>query len=331
MRMFVRLALTTALLAPLAIAQKPPAPTPQPPAAPPPSHSPTPDPTNKDPSQPRTDQVVFLLGRIATSDGTPVPSDALVERICNNKVRQQVHPSARGDFSMELGSRTDTFVDASGDPGSQAAQSRKDPSTGISKRELMNCELQASVRGFHSPVVSLVDLDSFGGRMDVGVILVKRGAKPDGMTLSAAPYKAPPDARKAYEKGLEAEKKANLAAAQKFFQSAVDLYPKYTSAWFALGNVLQKENQTDAARQAYTRATTIDSRFLPPYLQLASLAYQEKNWPVLLTLSDHILEHDPLNPTYATSYIVDLDSVNTTEAYFYNAVANYWLNNLQAA
>ena len=274
---------------------------------------------------------MFLLGRLATSDGTPVPSDAMVERICNNKVRQQVYATPRGDFSMQLGSRSDSFVDASGDSGSQASANRKDSSTGISKRELMNCELRASVRGFHSPAINLVNLDSFGGRMDVGVITVERGAKPAGMTLSAAPYKAPDDARKAYEKGLGAEKKSNLAVAHQYFETAVQLYPKYTSAWFALGNVLQKEHQTEAARKAYTQATTIDSRFLPPYLQLAAMAYQEKNWPVLLTLTDHILEHDPLNPAYATNYIVDLDTVNSTEAYFYNAVANYWLGNFEAA
>jgi len=46
---------------------------------------------------------MFLRGRVATDDGTPVPHDALVERVCNATVRQQVYASAHGDFSMELG------------------------------------------------------------------------------------------------------------------------------------------------------------------------------------------------------------------------------------
>ena len=333
MRVFVVLALTTALLVPLTMAQKPPAPPPQPspPPSNPPSRSPTAAPPNVDPSTPREDQVMFLLGRISTSDGTPVPNDAMVERICNNKVRQQVYTSPRGDFSMQLGARTGSFVDASGDLGSQTVVANRDSTTGISKRDLMNCELRASVRGFHSPVISLVELDNFGGRIDVGNIVVQRGSKPEGTTLSAAAYKAPNEARRAYEKGLAAEKKANLGNARKSFELAVELYPQYASAWFALGNVLQKENHMDGARKAYTQATTIDNTFLPPFLSLASIAYTERNWPVLLTLTDHILEHDPLNHAYSTDYIVDLDSVNCTEAYFYNAVANFRLNQFEAA
>jgi tetratricopeptide (TPR) repeat protein len=329
MRVFVVLALATALLVPVAVAQKPPAPPPPP--STPPSRSATPATSSSAPSQPGEEHVIFLQGRVATNDGTPVPYDAVVERVCQNKVRQQVYASSHGDFSMQLGSRADSFVDASGDLSPQSGTTNRDSTMGISRRELTNCELRASVAGFHSDVITLVNLDNFGGRVDVGVIVVQRGTKIEGMTLSAAPYKAPKDARRAYEKGLEAERKANLASARKYFEMAVEIYPKYTSAWFELGNVLQKENQKDGARRAYTQATTIDNRFLPPYMSLASMAYEERNWTVLLTLTDHILERDPLNHAYATSYIVDLDPVNCTEAYFYNAVANFKLNKMEDA
>jgi hypothetical protein len=57
---------------------------------------------------------MFLLGRVATDDGTPVPHDVMVERVCNARVRQQVYATSRGDFSMELGSMTDSYLDASG-------------------------------------------------------------------------------------------------------------------------------------------------------------------------------------------------------------------------
>src|SRR5437879_4474176 len=101
MRIFVELALAMGLLVPVALAQKPPAPAPPPPT--PPSHPATPTPSGAPPDQPRGDLVMFLLGRVATDDGTPVPHDALVERVCNNSVRQQVYASSRGDFSMQLG------------------------------------------------------------------------------------------------------------------------------------------------------------------------------------------------------------------------------------
>jgi hypothetical protein len=98
-----------------------------------------------------------------------------------------------------------------------------------------------------------------------------------------------------------------------------------------LGSVLQKENQRDEARKAYTQATTLDSRFLPPYLFLASLAYEAGNWTEVLKLTGHILDLDPLNRTNITGYFLDLDPMNYPEAYFYNSVANYKLNKIEDA
>src|SRR6266849_3985756 len=328
-RIFVVLAIAMALLAPDTLAQKPPAP------APPPSTSPsrpaTPSNPSSQPSQPREDLVMFLRGRVATHDGAPVPNDMLVERVCNNRVRQQVYASLHGDFSMQLGSRGDSFPEASADPTPPYGVASKDSVMGISRRELTNCELRASASGFYSGVISLLDLDTFGGSVDVGVIVVQRGTKIEGMTLSATPYKAPKDARRAYEKGLKAERNGKLADARKYFETAVEIYPSSANAWFQLGTVLEKENQKDAARKAYTQATTIDTRFLPPYLSLASIAYQEGNWSEVLDLTGHILNLDPLNRVAVNNYVLDLDPVNYADAYFYNAMANYKLNKIEGA
>ena len=160
---------------------------------------------------------------------------------------------------------------------------------------------------------------------------MQRTTKIEGMTLSATRYKAPRDARRAYEKGLEAERNGKLANARKYFEQAVEIYPRFANAWFQLGTVLQKENQNDAARKAYTQATTIDTKFLPPYLSLALMAYRARNWTEILKLTGHILDLDPLNQAAATGYILDLDPLNYAEAYFYNSVANYKLNKIEDA
>jgi hypothetical protein len=274
---------------------------------------------------------MFLRGRVATHDGAPVPNDVLVERVCNNRVRQEVYASLHGDFSMQLGSRADSFPEASAEPTSPYTVASKDSVMGISRRELTNCELRVSASGFHSGVISLLDLDTFGGSVDVGVIVVQRGTKTEGMTLSATPYKAPKDARRAYEKGLQAERNDKIADARKYFETAVEIYPSFAHAWFRLGTVLQKEHQNDAAQAAYVKATTIDTKFLPPYLFLALMAYQAENWTEVLKLTGHILDLDPLNHADVTGYVVDLDPLNYAEAYFYNSVANYKLNKIEDA
>jgi tetratricopeptide (TPR) repeat protein len=331
MRIFVVSALATAVLVPIpAVAQKPAPP-------PPPTNSSGPtrsgisatNPTEQ--SQSPGDLVLYVVGRVGTEDGSAVPNDVLIERICNNKVRQQVHASVHGDFSMQLGSKADSFLDASGDQSSQSIKATKDSESGIPRRDLTNCDLKASAPGFRYGVRSLVDLDVFSSTINVGLISVERTTKIEGATVSATPYRAPPDARKAYEKGLDAGRKGKLADAQKHFEDAVKLYPSYASAWYQLGIVLQQQNQKEVARTAYTRATTINPKFLPPYLSLASLAYEERNWTDVLNLTVHILDLDPLNNAGVTGYILDLDPLNCAEAYFFNAVANYNLNRMEEA
>ena len=329
MRIFVLLAVAVALLVPDTEAQKPPAPAPPP--STPPSRPATPLPPSSQPSQPRENLVMFLLGRVATDDGTSLPNDVLVERVCNNTVRQDVYASPHGDFSMQLGSRADSFPEASADPTSPSVVGGKDSVMGIPRRELTNCELRASASGFHYGVINLVELDTFSSSVDVGAIVMQRATKTEGMTLSATPYKAPKDARRAYVKGLDAERNGKLADARKYFETALQIYPRYVNAWFQLGTVLQKENQKDAARTAYTHATTIDTKFLPPYLSLASMAYEAENWTEVLNFTGHILDLDPLSCADVTGYILDLDPLNYAEAYFYDAIANYKLNKIEAA
>jgi tetratricopeptide (TPR) repeat protein len=333
-RIFALTAIAITLLPAVTRAQRPPAPAPAPPppTSTPPSRpaNPSPFPSSSDPTQLREDLVMFLRGRIATHDGAPIPNDVLIERVCNNRTRQEVYASLHGDFSMQLGSRNDSYSAASSDSISPYGANSRDPVEGIPRRELTNCELRASASGFQPRVVSLMGLDTFGGSVDVGLIVVQRGKKKEG-TLDATPYKAPKNARQAYEKGVQAEKNGKLADAHKYFETAVQLYPNSANTWFQFGTVLQKENQQEAARKAYTQATTIDTRFLPPYLSLAAIAYQAGNWTEVLDLTGHILNLDPLNRVAVTDYILDLDPVNYADAYFFNAMANYNLHKIEDA
>ena len=276
--------------------------------------------------------MLFLRGRIATNDGTSLPNDALVERVCNATVRQQVYTTPQGDFTMQMESRFDSFLDATAGPAPQEGVAKRASTGGIPRRDLMNCELRASAAGFRSHSVSLLDLTPSASSIDVGAIVVERTAKIKGMTLNVTPYKAPANARKAYEKGLEAERNGKVAEAQKYFEQALEIYPRYVSAWFQLGAVFEKENQKDSARAAYARATAIDTRFLPPYLSLAAMAYEAGNWSDVLQFTNYIIDHDLLNHgDLGAGYVLDLDELYPAQAYFYNAIANYKLNNIKEA
>lgn len=330
MRILVVLALAVGCLAQVALAQKPPSPSPPPPPPTNPGRTGVPPVSpNPQPLGSRGDLVMFLDGRVATDDGTPLPNDVLIERVCDTRVRQQVHASPTGDFSMRLGVVDDTLLDATGE--GQDLTLKNTGEMGVSRRELINCELRASVSGFRSNVVNLMEITAVSSTMDVGAIMMHRAEKVKGLTLDASLYKAPKDARKAFEKGLEAERKGRLADARQYFEKAVELYPKNASAWYQLGSIMEKQAEKEPARAAYVRATTIDSKFLPPYLPLASMAFEAGDWTQVLNLTNHVMDHDPLRYANVSGYILDLDSLDYSQAYFYNAAANYQLNRMEAA
>ena len=335
MRIIIKLALVAALVAPVVLAQKPPAPAPPPPTSGNPSAQPglptNNSPLNIQPGRSPEDMVMFLMGKVSTSDGTLLPSNVMVERVCGARVKQQVYASSHGDFTMELGGMTDTILDASGDGPSLQNISRDSMDQGVPRIELANCDLRASASGFRSRVVNLAGLTPTVSSIDVGSIVVERMEKVKGATLSATPYRAPADARKAYERGLDAERKGKLSEAQENFQKAVVLYPKYASAWFQLGTVLEQDGKSEAARTAFTKATTADAKFLPPYLALAAMSFKAAEWHEVLKLTGYVMERDPLTYNGVPGYILDMDPMDFAEAYFYNAAANYKLNQVEAA
>jgi outer membrane protein assembly factor BamD (BamD/ComL family) len=342
MELGLALGLALMILAPGALGQKPPAPAPAPSPAPgpgpgrPPTNGPGNDPAiGMDPSVRRgqlgDERVMYLNGQIKTTDGSAVPFDVMVERICNERVRQQVYAGPQGAFSMQMGSKADVIADATADVDLRDMGNANDPSLGIPRRLLQNCELRASAPGFRPRVLMLMDLTVTAGTVDVGTMVVERATKVEGATLNVAAYRAPKEARKAYEKGMSAARNGKLTDAQKNLEKAVEIYPKYASAWYELGVVRQKGNEKDGARAAYTQAAEIDRKFLAPYVLLAEMAYTAKDWPEVLRLTEHIIELDPLNHANVTGYVVDLDPVNSAEAYFYNAVANYQLGRVDQA
>lgn len=274
---------------------------------------------------------MYLSGAVKTDDGTALPDNVIVERLCDSSVRQQVYASAHGDFSMELGTMADSVLDASGQNDPKDQKYNTPSGFGIPRRALANCEMRASASGFRSKTVNLVELTPSDSRVDVGTIVVHRTAKIKGMTLDAGAYKAPSAARRDYERGMEALEKGKLADARKNFEEAVKIYPRYAHAWFQLGDVLQKQTEKDAARTAYLRATAIDSRYLSPYLSLAGMAIDAEEWKEALGLTGHILDLDSLDYGKVSGYVLDMDSEDYSEAYFYNAAANYKLNRIDEA
>jgi len=296
-----------------------------------PTPAPTPLPSPREPRRepdfrqqpfPEIQRPIFLSGRVVLEDGTAPPDPVVIERVCNGQPRPEAYTDSKGRFSFQLGQNTTLIADASvntnADPLDNLGSSSRNPfgqPRSFSERDLIGCELRASLPGYRSDVVPLA-----GRRLmdnpDVGVIVLRRLGQVEGTTISATTLAAPKDARKAYEKGLEAARRNKLDEARKQFEKAVQLYPQYAAAWFELGLVHQRQNNKEAAREAYGKSLAADAKFMKPYLQLALLSAQERNWQEVADTTERLLRLDPFD---------------YPQAYFFNSVANFNLRRLDAA
>ena len=276
--------------------------------------------------QPTMTQPIFLSGRVMLEDGTVPTGQVVIETVCNGIGHSEGYTDSKGYFGIELGARNGMINDASENgsfnvPGSSLS-SQQGSSMGsfggmeTSDRKYMSCDLQAKLVGYRSQSVSLAGRRPMDDP-NVGTILLHRmGVQEEGRTVSAISLAAPKDAKKAYEKGLDANKKKKPEDAQKNFEKAVELYPKYATAWYELGMLQMAQKKPDLARKSFDTALEADPKFMKPYLQVAVLQMQAQQWQELADLTEKTVKLDPFD---------------YPQAFFFNSVANFNLKNLEAA
>jgi tetratricopeptide (TPR) repeat protein len=137
------------------------------------------------------------------------------------------------------------------------------------------CDLRASLPGYRSDLISMSSRRNLDDP-NVGTIFLHRLANVEGLTTSATAALAPKDAKKAFEKGLDAAKKAKVDEAQADFRKAAELYPRYAYAWFELGRVYEQREHIADARDAYNKSIAADSKFVNPYERLYLLSLKER-------------------------------------------------------
>jgi tetratricopeptide (TPR) repeat protein len=252
---------------------------------------------------------ILLTGKVVLDDGSAVPEPVKLELKCLGLVQPEGFTDSKGRFSITLGQEPDAMADAS----EGATPGQKDPIRRNSN--LQNCELHAILPGFRSDTVSLMN-HLYVDNADIGTIVLHRLADVEGLTISATSALAPKDAEKAYEKGLESRKKNKTDEAQKEFEKAVELYPKYAAAWFELGLVYESRSEFDQARDAYHHSNAADANYINPYERIYELDAKDGKWGEMADVSEKVMH---LNP-----YDFPL-------AYYFNSVANLRLGKLDAA
>ena len=280
-------------------------------------------PTTTQPGQsqfPGFQRPIFLQGKVMLDDGNPPGEQVMIERLCGGAARSEGYTDGKGRFSFELGRNNQMYADAStsGPLDSLSptnGSSSSGTSRGFSERDLMGCELRASLPGYRSDILSLANRRSLDNP-DVGTIILHRMSNVEGFTISMTSAMAPKEAKKAFDRAIDQVKKNKMSEAKASLEKAVQAYPKYAAAWFELGMMNEGENNVEEARKCYSEALSADSKFVKPYLQLANIEMREKKWQEVVDTTDRLVK---LNP------------YDFPRAFYFSAIANMNLRKLDAA
>jgi tetratricopeptide (TPR) repeat protein len=254
-----------------------------------------------------SNSMIFLSGKAVIDDGSQLTESVSIQTICRGQKRTEAHTDSQGNFSFQFGNRVAAFSEGQFDADTAGTGSPGRPE----RRDLQSCELQAALPGFSSEVIQLGGRFTGDESADVGRIVLHRLSNVQGFTISATTAQAPGSAKKALQKGQEQQKRGKLEEAQKSFEKAVALYPKFAVAWFELGRVQLQKNDA-AARRSFQQSIAADSKYVNPYLGLTQIAVRERLWKEVDETSDKLLAMNP---------------VDFPDAWLYNAVANYYLEN----
>jgi tetratricopeptide (TPR) repeat protein len=269
---------------------------------------------------PTLNMPIFITGKIVMADGSPVPYNVPIKRICANEQRTVAYTDSKGHFSIQSGQNQSILPDASDSSYEPLGRGSRNitgfpGNNGNNVNSMLGCELRADVAGFSSDSVHLDNRRALDDP-DVGNIVLRRLANVAGTSVSATSFNAPNDAKKAYEKGVQLLHKNKPADAEKELTKAVGIYPKYANAWLELGRAKMKQQSVPPALEAFHKALEADGKLVEADVELGMSAVRDSNWADAAKYLDEAIRLDP---------------VDFPQIWFADAVANFNLKNYDSA
>ena len=228
------------------------------------------------------ERVTYFSGTVAMEDGTAPPDAVRLQRVCKGIARDEGWTDAKGRFSFKVagatrGTGTGDATEATG-PSSELGRAfgyNSQLSNPITSA-LRDCDLEVRLAGYRADRVSLAVASV--GTKNLGNIILHPISKASTLTVSATTLQAPPNARKAYDKGLDemTHRKWDVAVAE--FTKAVKVYPKFAIAWYQLGEARLARGDLKSAVDAWNQSANADPKYMKAWERLTIAADQEHNW-----------------------------------------------------
>ena len=253
-------------------------------------------------SQPQVQTPLYVNGRVLLSDtGQPAPEPVSVQLDCGVSVLQVIQTDLKGYFQFtfgggpqsnaNLGAADDTPIGMAGGTNYPGSRGRLGGFGG----DLTGCEIRAVVDGYQ-PASHLLTGPPELTTLDAGTIRLVRIAGVQGSAISVTSMLVPNNARKEFEKGEKDAQDNKLKPATEHLEKAVAEYDNYAAAWNTLGGVYASSHDTEKARQAFIKAIAVDPKYLPPYMNLATLQLRDQEYEDCIATAGRALELDPAIP-----------------------------------
>ncbi len=268
-----------------------------------------------------TERAVYFTGKVTLEDGSAPPSAVNIQKVCGGQGSFVALTDATGQFSFKVGNGGHGTGTADAGEGAGQAPDLMKPWGSASQYSmpitsgLRNCMLEAVLPGFQSERINLA-LKSTMDDTRIGTIILHPLSRAGTLTVSATTLQAPPNARKALEKGLADVKAQKWDAALHEFDAAVKIYPRFAVAWYEIGVVRQNGNDPAGAHDAWKTAYEQDPLYLKPLEGLTVLADRQENWAEA--------------EKYSRAWI-QLDPDDFPGAFLFNAIACARLNRMAEA
>lgn len=254
---------------------------------------------------------LLLSGNVKLEDGSTVPGSVVIQIDCSGQMHTEAYVDVNGNFNFQL--------NMSGSSGPGIVPMPSDSMSPIPQREWQSCDLAAQASGYQSQRISLARLIGQSGPMNLGTIVmhpVATATAAEGFMISAADANVPANARKDFEKGQREAKKGRWAAAREKFEKALAVYPRFASAWLALGAIQSYQSNFTDAQISFNQALQVDSRLVSAYIGLSQIAVTQGHWQELAD---------------STSHLLDISPVGLPQFWFLNSVANFNLHHFDVA
>lgn len=235
---------------------------------------------------------MIVRGKVTMSDGTPPPFTVTVEKVCTD-----INGSAPGPLTNKKGEYT-WRMDV--DP----FNSRK-------------CILQASHAGYTSTTIDISALDGAVASVATLDNLVISTAVANPYVIATTASGVPSRSGSAWKAAMKALDDRNLPEAATQLKMVLAASPKFAVGWHALGVVLESQDKSAEARDAYQHAIDADPKMFAAYVTLTRASLKAKDWA---------------GADKAAGALIKVDSKKTyPEIYLHQAVARYQLKDLDGA